>query len=54
MEGLIAETRRRGIDVEYVIISALSKAMGADPAEAAKAHVELAARLLGNGGGKST
>lgn len=46
MESLIAEARRRGIDVEYVIISALSKAMGADPAEEAKAHMALSERYL--------
>lgn len=32
--------------MEYVIISALSKAMGADPAEEAKAHMELSERYL--------
>ncbi|MEL9990111.1 MAG: PaREP1 family protein [Thermoproteus sp.] len=42
----MAEARRRGIDVEYVIISALSRAMGADPAEIARAHMELATRYL--------
>ncbi|MEM0276942.1 PaREP1 family protein [Pyrobaculum sp.] len=42
----MAEARKRGIDVKYVIISALSKAMGADPAEEAKAHLELAMRYL--------
>ena len=46
-ESLIREARRRGIDVEDVIVRALSRFLGLDPEEEAKARLELAEKFLG-------
>ena len=43
---LVEEARRRGIDVEYVVVKALSEAVGADPGEVARARLELGEAML--------
>ena len=45
-ESLIREAKRRGIDVEDVIVRSLSRVLGLDPEEEAKAHLELAEKFL--------
>ena len=45
-ESLIREAKRRSIDVEDVIVRSLSRVLGLDPEEEAKAHLELAEKFL--------
>ncbi len=45
-ERLVREARRRGLDVEDVVVKALAEALNMDPAEVAKARLELAERML--------
>ena len=48
-ESLLREARRRGLDVEELIVRALSRALGLDPRGEARARLELASRLLEEG-----
>ncbi len=45
-ESLLREARRRGLDVEGIVIRAISRALGLDPLAEARAHLELAERLF--------
>ena len=45
-ESLLKEARRRGVDVEEVVLRALSRALGLDPRSEAGARLELAERFL--------
>lgn len=47
---LVEEARRRGIDVEDVVVAALARAVNADPGEVARARLELAERMLREAG----
>ena len=44
--GLVEEAKRRGIDVEEMVIRALAKAVDADPRDVAWWRLELAERML--------
>jgi hypothetical protein len=46
-ESLLREARRRGVDVEDVVVRALSRILGLDPRGEAGARLELAERFLG-------
>ena len=48
-EALLAELRRRGVDVESWIVDVLAKALQLDPKTSAVAHMELAERHLEEG-----
>ncbi len=43
---LLEKAQRKGIDVEDVVVRALSKALGLDPRGEAETHIELAERFL--------
>lgn len=43
---LVEEARRRGLDVEDIVVEALAKAPNMDPGEVAKARIELAEKML--------
>ena len=46
---LYDEARRRGIDVETIVVELLARELGLDPREEAELHLELAERLLREG-----
>ena len=48
-ESLLEEARRRGVDVEGLIVRVLSRILGLDPRGEARAHLELAYRMLEEG-----
>ena len=48
-ESLLEEARRRGVDVEGVLVRVLSRILGLDPRGEARAHLELARRFLEEG-----
>ena len=48
-EGLLKEARRRGLDVEGLVVRLLSRLLGLDPRGEARAHLELAYRFLKGG-----
>ncbi len=43
---LLEEARKRGLNIEYVVVKALAKALNADPRNVARWRLEFAERML--------